>query len=200
MPQAGSTHSSKYTHWIWSSVWRVWSFKSKSERNTLYWTCCGKKCEWNHLISTLKSKNINEADRLTVTTQRYRNDIGGGCLGGGGIVKHCSVAVGPNKCQPFPFSVPTHHPCTTVTHTMRPCVDLSLISFLLNNKGNKVLTDLLKRCIGKIFKGQKIVSRYIKANLYSPARKKYIRVRQVTIPCEVGKQGCAWLTDMDTGV
>lgn len=112
--------------------------------------------------------------------------ISGGGGWGGGIVKHCSVAVGPNKCQPFPFRVPTHHPCTTVTHTLRPCVDLSLISFLLN-KGNKVLTDLLKRCIVKIFKGQKIVSRYIKANLYSPARRKYIRVRQVTIPCEVGE-------------
>lgn len=53
---------------------------------------------------------------LRVRAQHHGNDIvRRPCEAAG-----CSVAVGPNKHQPFPFSVPTHHPNTSVTQDHRP--------------------------------------------------------------------------------
>lgn len=107
-------------------------------------------------------------DRFRVRVQHHGNDI----VGGPGETG-CSVAVGPNN-QPFPFSVPTHHPYTRMTRNHRPRDPASSKgSNTPNNRKYKVLIGLWKRCTQvKTSEGQMMVSWCFKDNLCSPARRR----------------------------
>lgn len=91
----------------------------------------------------------------------------------------CSVAVGPKTISPSLLV----SQLTILNERPQTPTGLGL------GKLNHSKEDLC----GKTFKGQKMVSRCFKVNLYSPASRRRMEVGTLTI---ILPQGCAWQTGM----
>lgn len=118
------THSSKYTHWIWSSSARLVLKKTTIKKNFSSDFLEGwgnmRRCVGGQEVN---KTNINQPVWHIKRVQHQENHIvWGPCEAG------CSVAVGPHK-QPFPFSVsPLLHKCYTAPQNIRPGVDVSMLT------------------------------------------------------------------------